>query len=137
MEDESKKDTIERILDDVMAPEEAVKAYPDECANCGAPARPFFIPNDFHKNKGKYLEEGSTCTICTHDFFTGEETERTIEGDATRKILCKECDNWDEIFRRNDGETIECKWCGEEGKLNLEKEEIEGANIELHSPNLY
>lgn len=50
-------------------PDQAVEAYPDECANCGAGADPFWIPRDYHERSDP---DPGACTECWHHFGTGE-----------------------------------------------------------------
>lgn len=64
---------IPTIVEAMMAPEEAVEAYPDECANCGAKASAFWIPNDYHERDPDARDPG-LCTECGHHFGTGEKT---------------------------------------------------------------
>jgi hypothetical protein len=67
MNENDESDSIDDILDDIRAPPEAMEAYPDECANCGAPACSFWVPNDYHKLSDSEQDAG-ICTECGHDF---------------------------------------------------------------------
>jgi hypothetical protein len=63
-------ETIEDFIDDMNAPDEAMEAFPDECANCGAEASPFFVPNDYHEQPHHERDPG-VCTECLHHFGSG------------------------------------------------------------------
>lgn len=58
---------VQRILDEMQAPPEAMDDYPDECANCGADADPFWVPDDYHQRPADERDPG-TCTECGHHF---------------------------------------------------------------------
>lgn len=65
------KDRVRSILrNDPMfnPPPEAVEAYPDECANCGASAEPFWIPGDYHEQSNP---DPGICTECGKHFGGG------------------------------------------------------------------
>lgn len=65
------RETFLGIIDDMMSTdEEAMEAYPDECANCGAPADPFFVPDDYHEQPHHERDPG-VCTECGFHFGTG------------------------------------------------------------------
>lgn len=71
MSDENETDGL---LEDMMAPEEAMEEYPDECENCGSKAGPFWVPNDYHEQSPEDRDPG-VCTECGCHFGTGEEGE--------------------------------------------------------------
>lgn len=64
------KNRVRELLTEMDAPPEAMDAFPDECANCGAPATPFFVPNDYHEKEPHERDPG-LCTECAHHFGTG------------------------------------------------------------------
>jgi ferredoxin len=61
---------VQELIDEMNAPEEAMEAFPDECANCGAGASPFFVPNDYHEQPHHKRDPG-VCTECGHHFGSG------------------------------------------------------------------
>lgn len=61
------RDEIREIVEGMKAPPEAVEAYPDECANCGAKASSFWIPNDYHEQSPEERSPG-VCTECGRRF---------------------------------------------------------------------
>lgn len=61
---------IQELIDEMNAPEEAMEAFPDKCANCGAGASPFFVPNDYHERPHHKRDPG-ICTECGHHFGSG------------------------------------------------------------------
>lgn len=65
------KRNVRELMDKMNAPEEAMEAFPDECANCGAGASPFFVPNDYHEQPHHKRDPG-VCTECGHHFGTGK-----------------------------------------------------------------
>lgn len=60
-------------LQEMFAGDDAMDAYPDECANCGAMADPFFVPNEYHEQPDHRRDPG-VCTECGCHFGTGAET---------------------------------------------------------------
>lgn len=65
------KDEVEEIVDNMFTtPEEAMGAFPDECANCGVGAAPFFVPDDYHEQPHHKRDPG-ICTECGHHFGSG------------------------------------------------------------------
>lgn len=64
------REDVRDLLDEMDAPEEAMASYPDECANCGAGADPFWVPNDYHERDDP---DPGVCTECGHHFGTGEQ----------------------------------------------------------------
>lgn len=66
-----KEDIIKVLRETMNAPDEAIEAYPDECANCGADAIPFWIPDNYHELSEENRDPG-ICTECGHHFGTGD-----------------------------------------------------------------
>ena len=66
-----KDEVLEHVREMMGAPDEAIEAFPDECANCGAGADPFFIPDDYHEQPHHERDPG-ICTECGHHFGTGK-----------------------------------------------------------------